>query len=380
MKKTLALALLLLSLATLQAQDTTYARRIIRELSSHRMYGRGASYHGDSIAAHFLASEMQRLGVLPLQTNYLQHYTYNCYSLEGLLDLEINGEELTPYTQYRVASTFRKGFSQQLADAKFKKQLKDGTWIVGVDKLDTYSPIVGDQQPNPAYIQVLNSALPAKVRKVHASLPVQFRWLYRSQNVVGYILGVIDSMVVFTAHYDHCGIMGDAVLFPGAHDNASGTAAVLDLARIVSQSKPYYTYVFMLFSGEESGLKGSQYAAQHPLIDYTKVKLLCNIDMFCGGDEGLMCFNAKSENTKPYFDRLCQLNAESHVAPEIRPRDNSANSDHYWFSSLCPSIFLLTMGQPYGGYHDPADRCESCGLTHYLHYLTLIRRMAGIGE
>lgn len=380
MKRIIIIALFLMSLVSVQAQDTVYARRIIRELSSSRMQGRGASYHGDSIAAQFLAAEMQRLGVLPLQTNYLQYYTYNCYSLEGLVDLEINGEELVPYTQFRVASTFRKSFSQQLADAKFKKQMKDGTWVVGVDKLDTYSPIVGDQRANPAYIQVLNSALPKKVRKVEANLPVQFRWLYRSQNVVGYIPGVIDSMVVFTAHYDHCGIMGDAVVFPGAHDNASGTAAVLDLARIVSQSKPYYTYVFMLFSGEESGLKGSQYAAEHPLIDYAKVKLLCNIDMFCGGDEGLMCFNAKSESTKPFFDRLCQLNAESHAAPEIRPRDNSANSDHYWFSNHCPAIFLLTMGQPYGGYHDPADRCESCGLAHYIPYLTLIRRMAMIGE
>lgn len=380
MKKTIVFALLVLFLATLQAQDTAYARRIISRLASPEMYGRGASHHGDSVAADFLAAEMQRLGVLPLQVGYKQYYTYNCYSFEGPVSLTVNGEEFEPYTQFRVVSTFRKNFDKQRDEALFKRQLKDGTWIVGVDKLDTYGPIVGDQRPNPAYIQVLNSALPKKVRRLEAELPLQFRWLYRSQNVVGYVPGVIDSMIIFTAHYDHCGTMGDYVLFPGAHDNASGTAAVLDLARIVAQSKPYYTYVFMLFSGEESGLKGSQYAASHPLVDLSRVKLLCNIDMFCGGDEGLMCFNAKADNTKPYFDRLCQLNAELHAAAEIRPRDNSANSDHWWFSSQCPSIFLLTMGQPYGGYHDPADRCDACGLAHYIPYLTLIRRMALIGE
>lgn len=367
----LALALILL-LGTAEAQDTAYARRIISRLSAPEMYGRGASYRGDSVAAAFLAAEMQRIGLMPLQIGYLQHYTYNCYSLEGPMGLTVNGQELEPYTQFRVASTFRQGFAQQLSDARFKKQLKDGTWVVGVDKLGTYSPIVGDQSANPVYVQVLNEALPKKVRKIEAEIPHQFRWQYKSQNVVGYVPGVIDSMIVFTAHYDHCGIMGDFVLFPGAHDNASGTAAVLDLARLAAKKKPYYTYVFMLFSGEESGLKGSQYAATHPLVDFSKVKLLCNIDMFCGGDEGLMCFNAKSERTKPYYDRLCELNAERRVAAEIRPRDNSANSDHYWFSSLCPSIFLLTMGQPYGGYHDPADRCEACGLSHYADYLRLI--------
>lgn len=379
MKKIICnLALIVLVLTSVNAQDTSFARHIISRLSAPEMYGRGSSYHGDSVAASFLASEMQRIGVLPLQVGYLQHYTYNCYSLEGPLSLSINGQELEPYSQFRVASTFRKNFINQRNEAKYKKQLKDGTWIIGVDKLDTYSPIVGDKYPNPVYIQVLNSALPKKVRKVEAELPIQFQWQYRSQNVVGYVPGTIDSMIVFTAHYDHCGIMGDFVLFPGAHDNASGTAAVLDIARAVVKKKPYYTYVFMLFSGEESGLKGSQYAATHPLIDLSKVKLLCNIDMFCGGDEGLMCFNAKAENTKPYFDRLCQLNAESHVAPEIRPRDNSANSDHWWFSSQCPAIFLLTMGQPYGGYHDPYDKCEACGLSHYADYLTLILRMTDI--
>jgi uncharacterized membrane protein HdeD (DUF308 family) len=157
---------------------------------------------------------------------------------------------------------------------------------------------------------------------------------------------------------------------------SSGVAAVMDLARISTLKKPYYTMVFMLFSGEESGLKGSKYAAEHPLIDYRKVKLLCNIDMFCGGDEGLMFFNAKSDNTKGFYNQLKQLNDQEHVALEIRARDNRPNSDHWWFTDMCPSIFLLTMGGPYGGYHDPADTCQGCGLAHYNDFLSLIKRLA----
>ena len=91
MKKTVCL-FLLITVFTLssQAQDSAYVRQIIKNLSSKEMHGRGASYHGDSIAAVYLAGEMKRLGVLPLQVDYFQYYTYNCYSLEGDISLKIN--------------------------------------------------------------------------------------------------------------------------------------------------------------------------------------------------------------------------------------------------------------------------------------------------
>lgn len=376
MKKNILIIAACLLLGAAHAQDTAYVRSIIRSLSADNMYGRGASYKGDSLAAAFLANEMHRLGVLPLAVDYLQHYTYNCYSNEGPVSLRINGNDLEPYTQFRVCPTARYATPERLAKASFKKQMKDGTWLIGVKQLDTYSPIVGAERHDPVCVEVLDTLLPKRVKKVEMDIPLQYRANYRSQNVVGYVRGVIDTMIVFTAHYDHCGTMGDGVVFPGAHDNASGTAAVMDLARMAAMQKPYYTMVFMLFSGEESGLKGSKYAAEHPLIDFGKVKLLCNIDMFCGGDEGLMVFNANDDRTKPFFEQLQQLNQESHAAAEIRPRDNSSNSDHYWFSKYCPAIFLLTMGQPYGGYHDPADTCEACGLGHYHDFMQMIKRLA----
>ncbi len=379
MRKTLAFVIAIALFAHLYAQDSAYARQIIKDLSSPAMHGRCASYHGDSIAAAYLAGEMQRLGILPLQVNYFQTYTNNCYSFEGNMSLKINGVELEPYTQYRIYPTARHATPSKLNKASWKKQLKDGTWLIAVSKLDTYSPwVVDKERPDPICIEILETALPKKVKKVVADMPIHYQANHLSRNVVGYVPGVVDTMIVFTAHYDHCGIMGDNILFPGAHDNASGTAAVMDIARIASLKKPYYTMVFMLFSGEETGLRGSKHAVENPLIDYSKVKLLCNIDMFCGGDEGLMVFNANTDNTKPFFNQLKKMNEAHPVAAEIRPRDNSANSDHYWFSNQCPSIFILTMGQPYGGYHDPYDTCDACGLAHYNDYLKMILQLAGL--
>ncbi len=379
MKRVLIAALFtIMAFATAHAQDSAYARRIIQTLSSDRMYGRGFCHHGDSLAAQFLSSEMKRLGLLPLQVDYMQHYTLDCYSFNGPTSLSINGIELEPYSQFRVLPAAQLSRSNKLEKAKWSKQLKDGTWVIGVPQLDTYSPIAGPEKANPVFIEVIDTLITKRVRKVNADIPLQFHKDYRTQNVVGYVRGVIDSMIVFTAHYDHCGTMGEGIVFHGAHDNASGVAAVMDLARIAASQKPYYTMVFMLFSGEESGLLGSHYAAENHLIDYSKVKLLCNIDMLCGGDEGIMFFNATSKNTKQYYDQLKAMNDETHAAVEIRPRDNRPNSDHYWFSNYCPSIFLLTMGGPYGGYHDPADTCDECGLSHYNAYMQLIKQLAGL--
>lgn len=275
---------ILFSPLTICAQDSSYARRIIRDLSAPEMFGRGMQNRGDSIAAEYLRQELMVNGVKPLTKNYFQYFIF-------------------PQTR-------------------------------------TKPPIV--------------------------------RAGYRSQNVCGYIPGETDSMIVFTAHYEHLGMSGDTIFF-GAHDNASGTAAVLDLARMCNQQRGRYTYVFLFFGGEESGLIGSHYFADNPLVKLNKVKLLVNIDLFCGGDEGLMVVNANARETKPYVDLLEQLNEERHYAAKIGRRDNAANSDHWYLSQECPAVFLYTLGGPFGGYHSPEDTCEGCGLGNYMNFMTLLK-------
>ncbi|MTI29466.1 M28 family peptidase, partial [Cytophagales bacterium RKSG123] len=83
---------------------------------------------------------------------------------------------------------------------------------------------------------------------------------YKSQNVLGYIEGEEpDSLMVFIAHYDHLGMMGSNTVFPGANDNASGVAMLLNLAKYYALNKPKYRSLFIAFGGEELGLIGSKY-------------------------------------------------------------------------------------------------------------------------
>ena len=424
----LSLALFLCALSV-SAQDTNYMRQVLRQLTSEQFKGRGYSFRGDSVAAEYIRKELRRLQVKPLADNYFQSYSFSTFAMEGPLRLKVNDRKLKPYEHFRVPAWSKSTWGEYKvitvspevmvdtdAMRKFLKKNNDmlqdvfvyidaGKWqisslgdakkvmaavdnlrrrnpfnsrgiIVGLNSLNTCSPAYTDYEHGYAYIEVLDSMMPQKVKTLNCDIFTQFNPDYKTQNIYGYVPGEVDTMVVYTAHYDHLGTMGDSVVFYGAHDNASGVATVLDIARMAVREKPHYTHVFCFFSGEEAGLKGSKYAAEHPVFDLGKVRLLINIDMFCGGDEGLMIFNADAPETRPFVDRLETLNEVLQIAPEIRRRANRPNSDHWYFSKQLPAVFILTMGQRYGGYHDPKDTCERCGLENYINYVTLISSLA----
>lgn len=352
--------------------DSVYARKVISELSSPRFYGRGYNNKGDSLAAEYLRSEMRKIGLLPLGDDYFQHYTIRgVYSVEGEGGLSLNGKKMDPFRDFRLVN---KNIAHGVITNKENRmQYVDNVWFFGSEKLHTYSPFSSDTLlSHPFCIEVLLDKMPRKIRSINLDYKMVYHSVYSTQNVCGYIPGQVDSIVVYTAHYDHCGMMGDNLIFPGAHDNASGVAAVLDIARMAIADKPYYTMVFMLFSGEEVGLRGSKYAAQNPLIDFSKVRILCNIDLFCGGSEGMSIVNALDSSTAPMVNRIKSLNDVMDIAPKIVMRKNAPNSDHFPFVKYCPAIFVFTLGGPYGGYHVPEDICDLCGLENYENYLTLL--------
>ena len=430
----------LLLLRGAAAQDTVYPKYIMRHLTSEYMHGRGISHGGDSLAARFLSGEMRRLGVQPLADNYFQRYAYPAHGREGVCRLSFDGKSLRPYYDFRplcfsadyhrtlgiaplvrvpvetlvddvALQRFLRKHGEGLADAvlyidlashvpnsevegvalgRAAKELRhrnpfgSRVLLLGVKELATPS-LAGDEvEAGYALVEVLSSAVPSQVEDVNVDIPSQFHAHHATQNVCGIVPGRSDSIVVFCAHYDHLGQLGDSLWFPGAHDNASGVAAVMELARQATLKDtvgrpvdtPRYTLAFLLFSGEEAGLRGSRYAAAHPVLDYSKVRLLVNIDMFCGGDEGLMVFNAKDGATKPFADRLRRLNDALGLCPRLEMRENRPNSDHYPFTSLCPSIYVLTLGGPYGGYHGPEDTLEGCGFAHFANYLTFLYSLA----
>jgi hypothetical protein len=113
---------------------------------------------------------------------------------------------------------------------------------------------------------------------------------FLARNVAGMIKGETDEYILLSAHYDHLGIgpvvSGDSI-YNGLSDNAAGTAALLEIARILAfQNKKSYRSVLVLFTtGEEKGLLGSRYYVDHPIVPLYKTSANVNIDGMAIFDE-----------------------------------------------------------------------------------------------
>jgi Zn-dependent M28 family amino/carboxypeptidase len=189
--------------------------------------------------------------------------------------------------------------------------------------------------------------------------------------VIGYIEGSKkDSLLVFTAHYDHLGMMGKETMFPGANDNASGVSILLNLIKHFSTTKPEYTLVFIAFAGEEIGLIGSSYFTSHPVFPLNKIKFLINFDLAGTGDDGIQIVNGKVHQEK--FDLITKLNEQDKLLKQIKIRGEACNSDHCMFHTKgVPCFFIYTLGG-IQAYHDIYDRAETLPLTEYEDYFKLL--------
>ena len=175
--------------------------------------------------------------------------------------------------------------------------------------------------------------------------------------------------VVFSAHMDHVGIgrpdaRGDSI-FNGADDDASGTAAVIELAQaFAAQPKaPARSLIFLLVSGEEKGLLGSQYFAQHPTVPIDSIVADLNSDMI--GRNNPDTVSAIGQEFTDMGTTVQQV-ARQHaaelklvVAPDLWPEENLfMRSDHYSFAAReVPAIFFTT--GLHADYHKPSDEPQT---------------------
>jgi len=154
----------------------------------------------------------------------------------------------------------------------------------------TQTPKTGEGMTNPVNKAML-LRLPPRDTKLSITIDVLRREV-PAYNVIGVLEGsdpkLKNETIVVGAHYDHLGRGGEGSLAPkegeihhGADDNASGTAGVLELARMFTmpEFKPKRTLVFMAFSGEEEGLLGSNFYVNNPLLPLANTVAMINMDM-----------------------------------------------------------------------------------------------------
>ncbi len=124
--------------------------------------------------------------------------------------------------------------------------------------------------------------------KAHIYVKAHYEPQKASMNVVGMIPAQkenADEYIVLGAHLDHVGGQADKIYFPGANDNASGVASLMEIAEAFSENKPKKrNIIFVAFTAEESGLVGSRYFVENSPVKIDKIHAMLNIDCVGHGD------------------------------------------------------------------------------------------------
>lgn len=195
-----------------------------------------------------------------------------------------------------------------------------------------------------------------------ATLALRFnRTETTSSNVVGLFEGsdikLKEEAVVFTAHYDAYGIESDGRIFPGAADNALGTATITAIAEAFvkaypkSASRPRRSIIFLAVTGEEYGLFGAEHWVQHPTWPLDKVAANINFDgigtEIYGPVKRVVGFGAEHSDLGTVFEDVAAATGTI-VTPDPMPEENTfVRSDHYAFVKKgVPALMLL--GAPAG--------------------------------
>jgi hypothetical protein len=185
------------------------------------------------------------------------------------------------------------------------------------------------------------------------------------KNVVGLLPGegpMADEVIVVGAHYDHLGYRaknGEVTVFNGANDNASGTAAVLEIARLLSQreQKLPRTVLFIAFSAEERGLVGSFFYVKHPVLPLEKTVAMVNLDMV-GCMEGSRIM-ASGSGTSKLLARMVSRVSREHEFNLIEMPGSIGGSDHIaFYTHEVPVVHFITTGG-WKDYHKPTDDVET---------------------
>lgn len=382
----------------------SYERTVTQHLCSPELQGRGYVNGGDSLAAIYIATEFQKLGIQPYGNDYYQSFFFEVNAFPGTMQVKLNGNTLKPGVDYVVDPSSGKG--NEIAPMRIfsVKDIFDDTFFKSIDSCRNglIIPVIDPSGTKNAdtlkSIRNLVHDLAAKSCPVVLLQKEKFTWSvdqtqyrfpsiviqdsifqggsieihvdaqlkrHQANNIIAYLpaTGKCKKTIVLSAHYDHLGRMGQEAYFPGGNDNASGTAMLLSMAKELKGNNPSISYVFIAFAGEEAGLLGSHYYVEHPLFPLKKIDFLLNLDIMGSGEDGITAVNATV--FPKIFDQLKKINEEKHYVTVIKKRGKAANSDHYWFTeNNVPSFFFYTMGLN-KHYHDVYDTYEELSFSAF---------------
>ena len=395
----------------------------IQYLADDKLEGRRTGTKGEELAMDYISNQFKAIGLLPKGTEYYpQNFPVNeGKQIDDVTELIINGNKLEKGKDF-FPFPFSPNVSIEALPA-IALQESDMPWFIDLNEA------LEDSKSNPhfdlpdyirtnakkakdrgasAIILYNTSAIDDKLvfdgkdRSEQMSIPVVYVSKPMAQkyfsdkaatlniklrtsiserkrvghNVIGYIDNKAATTVILGAHYDHLGYGEDGnsrntthepVIHNGADDNASGTAALIELARKLKTSNATNNnYLFIAFSGEELGLYGSKYFTEHPTIDLKTVNYMINMDMVGRLNDSTKVMTVGGYGTSPEWPNVISANyynttkKTKKTLPSLIIKIDSSGtgpSDHTsFYRKDIPVLFYFTGLHP--DYHKPSDDAD----------------------
>ena len=409
-----------------------YLKENIEYLSSDQLEGRRAGTTGESLAADFIANKFKEIGLLPkgAEDSYFQPFSISDgRQIHPDTYLSVNNQVLTtgieffPLSNSKESATIKAQVSPSLTE-------NDQPWLIDIaDDLDnnkenphfdisnlinsliTKSKDKGassviffnsgdiddhisfdekDRSENtiiPA-LYITKNAVKTYLQDLNSTYDLQFNVaigpkIRHSKNIIGYIDNKAQFTVVLGAHFDHLGYgedgnsmlrTGERLIHNGADDNASGTAALIELAFLLNKSKSkQFNYLFIAFSAEELGLNGSKYFSENPTISLNTVNYMINMDMVGRMNDSTRVITIGGYGTSPSWKPLIDNIKDN---PFVIKYDSSGTgpSDHTsFYRKDIPVLFFFT--GLHTDYHKPSDDADKINYVGELKIIYFIKQL-----
>ena len=224
---------------------------------------------------------------------------------------------------------------------------------------------------------------PAAIRGLRVELAADVvRQQRQSPNVAAYLAGETDEYVIVGAHFDHLGLgeqsslapdLAGKAVHPGADDNASGTAGLLELAAyFAGRPKQKRGILFLAFSGEELGLIGSNHYVNNPLLPLEKAVAMVNMDMIGRIQDGRVYVGGTGtgDSLKRVLEEAMQ---GSPLRFDFSDQGGYGSSDHFSFVNRQVPVLFFFSGL-HADYHKPSDTWDKINAAAAAQMLEVVAR------
>ena len=407
--------------------------REIQYLADDKLEGRRVGTKGEKLASEFIVGEFEKIGLQAKGVNnsWLQAFDVDDGRQINNAHFFVNGKELQLDKEYfplpfsatktvegspaialqesgvpwfidlrDIIESNQNNPHFNINDAlrtKVKDSEKKGATAVvfyNTSKISddiAYSPKDKSSVVNIPVLYVTKDAKKKYMKDESASMDVKIAVDIREKkrtgyNVVGYLENNAANTVVIGAHYDHLGYGedgnslyrgADKQIHNGADDNASGTAALIEMARLLKQSKSKKNnYLFIAFSGEELGLFGSKYFTEHPTVDLSKVNYMINMDMIGRLNDSSHALTIGGYGTSPEWGESLSNDRDTKYFTVKYDSSGTGPSDYTsFYRKNIPVLFFFT--GLHSDYHKPTDDYDKI---NYTGELQIVKYIYGLVE